>query len=145
MKPPPAGWPRLSPAITCEDPKTHIRWLERAFGFETRIVVEEAGDVVHSELTYGDALIMVGGMTPAQGDDPIRATPKSVGGKNTQSLFLYVDDIESHYARAKAEGAFINRELALTDHGPEYWADKTYGCVDPEGHRWWFSERVRTA
>ncbi len=144
MKPPPPGWPRLSPSLFCEDPKAHIPWLERAFGFETRIAVEEAGTVVHSELTYGDALVMVAGMVAAHDDDPIRATPKSLGGKNTQSLFLYVDDVVSHYERAKAEGAVIIRELAVYDHGPEYWADKTYGCVDPEGHRWWFSERCDT-
>ena len=144
MNPPPPGWPRLSPSIICDDPKTHIRWLERAFGFETRIMVEEADEVVHSELTYGDAVVMVAGMTPAHGDDPIRATPSSVDGKNTQSLFLYVDDVEAHYARAKAAGARIERELEVNDYGPAYWTDKTYGCVDPEGHRWWFSERLRT-
>jgi uncharacterized glyoxalase superfamily protein PhnB len=107
-------------------------------------MVEEADQVVHSELTYGDAVVMVAGMTPAHGDDPIRATPSSVGGKNTQSLFLYVDDVEAHYARAKAAGARIERELEVNDFGPAYWTDKSYGCVDPEGHRWWFSERLRT-
>lgn len=144
MKPPPPGWPRLSPSLICEDPKTHIGWLERAFGFERRIVVEDGGHVVHSELTFGEALIMVGGMVAAHDDDPIRATPRSVGGKNTQSLFLYVDDVERHYARAKVEGARIERELEVNDYGPDYWTDKSYGCVDPEGHRWWFSERLRT-
>ena len=30
-----------------------------------------------------------------------------------------------------------------TDYGEDYWADRTYQAVDPEGHVWWFMQRVR--
>ena len=37
-------------------------------------------------------------------------------------------------ARARAAGAKINGELSLHDYGDDYWADRSYGAVDPEGH-----------
>jgi uncharacterized glyoxalase superfamily protein PhnB len=36
-------------------------------------------------------------------------------------------------------------EPTTTDHGAEYWTDRSYLAVDPEGHRWWFMQRLRTA
>jgi len=29
------------------------------------------------------------------------------------------------------------------DYGDDYWADRSYGCLDPEGHSWWFTQRIR--
>ena len=138
MNPTPAGWPRLSPGLICDDPKAEIEFLIRAFGFEARIIVEEGGVVHHSELVYGEALVMVGGARRERS-----ASPRSVGGKNTQSCFLYVDDVDAHYVRARAEGATILTELADVDYGPEHWADRGYECLDPEGHRWFFATRLR--
>jgi uncharacterized glyoxalase superfamily protein PhnB len=34
-------------------------------------------------------------------------------------------------------------ELATHDYGEDYWADRSYGALDPEGHMWWISQRVR--
>jgi uncharacterized glyoxalase superfamily protein PhnB len=31
----------------------------------------------------------------------------------------------------------------LHDYGADYWADRSYGAVDPEGHLWWFTQRIR--
>jgi uncharacterized glyoxalase superfamily protein PhnB len=25
----------------------------------------------------------------------------------------------------------------------EYWADRSYGALDPEGHMWWITQRMR--
>ena len=37
-------------------------------------------------------------------------SPKSLGGANTQSLCLYVDDVDAHYQQARASGAIIADE-----------------------------------
>jgi uncharacterized glyoxalase superfamily protein PhnB len=66
-----------------------------------------------------------------------------VAGGNTQSAFLYVDDIEAHCKRAREAGAKIMGDLRTSDYGEEYWSDRSYECVDPEGHHWWFSQRLR--
>jgi len=145
MKLPPAGWPRISSAVFYDNPAAAIDWLCRAFGFEVRIKVEgEGGRIEHSELVFGDGLIMVGGAGYIERpEDADMVSPRSTNGGNTQCLSVYVDDVDAHCAHARAAGARIFRELATTDYGGEYWTDRTYGARDPEGHLWFFMQRIR--
>jgi len=148
MKKTPAGWPRISPSVFYDDPRTAIDWLCRAFGFEVRLLVEgEGGRVEHSELTFGEGLVMVG---TAGGGNPAKeawqkshASPTSMGGKTTQALAIFVDDVDAHCERARAAGAKIVREPETNDYGDDYWSDRSYGATDPEGHLWWFMQRMR--
>ena len=144
MKPPPAGWPRISSSVFYDDPARAIDWICRAFGFEVRLKVEgEGGRIEHSELVFGEGMIMVGG---AGGDRPGHdrmVSPRSLVGKNTQVLCVCVDDVDAHCARARAAGAKIFRELTTSDYGSEYWTDRSYGAVDLEGHQWFFMQRLR--
>jgi uncharacterized glyoxalase superfamily protein PhnB len=64
---------------------------------------------------------------------------------NTQSLMLYVDDVDAHCATARAHGAKIVDEPTVHDYGEDYWSDRSYGASDPEGHLWWFSQRLRSS
>lgn len=145
MKPTPPGWPRISTAIYYEDAHAAIDWLCRAFGFEVQIkVVGDDGRIEHSELTFGGGLIMVDSPTGKEQRMPYRRCPSQVGGGNTQNMMVYVDDVESHCARARAAGARIVREPEDHDYGEEYWADRGYECEDIGGHHWWFTERIRT-
>jgi len=135
--PPPDGWPQISSALFYEDAGAAIEWLEKAFGFVTRLKVEDgAGGVVHSELELGGGLVMVASAREGQ------RSPRALGGANTQSLFAYVDDVDAHCARARAHGARIVSEPSKRDY--DDWADRTYETLDCEGHRWWFAQRVRT-
>jgi uncharacterized glyoxalase superfamily protein PhnB len=146
MKPTPPGWPRLSTSIFYEDAARAIDWLTRAFGFEVRLKVEgDHGRIEHSELTYGDALVMVGQAGPRPDGDSrsFMASPRAVGGANTQSIMIFVDDVDAHCARARAAGARVFDEPAIHDYGADYWADRSYGAIDPEGHHWWFTQRIR--
>jgi len=74
---------------------------------------------------------------------PRGASPRAVGGANTASLFMYVDDARAHCARAQAAGAVITVEPKVSDYGDDYWSDLSYGAIDLEGHHWWFAERLR--
>lgn len=144
MKPTPKGWPRLSTAIFYKDAAKAIDWLCKAYGFEVKLKVDGADGIVeHSELTFGEALIMVGDERRQQKLGRPLVSPLSVQGSNTQSVMIYVDDAEAHCERARKAGGSITFEPKVTDYGEGYWADKSYQCVDPEGHCWWFSERVR--
>jgi uncharacterized glyoxalase superfamily protein PhnB len=146
MKPTPKGWPRLSAAIWYDDAAAAIDWLCRAFGFEVRLKVEgDGGRIEHSELVYSEAVVMVAqsGSRPTHPNFPPCASPRSVGGATTQSLMLFVDGVDQHCARARAAGAKVVEEPAVHDYGADYWADRSYGALDPEGHMWWFTERLR--
>ena len=150
-RPPPPGWPQLVACLHYRRPAEAIEWLCDAFGFEVRLKVEgEPGEIIHSELVYGGAMIYVGSAAKA-GDaaEPGRefksrqASPLDVGGRNTQSVCLFVDDADAHCAQARAHGAVISSEPATHDYGDDYWSDRSYGAYDLEGHSWWFMHRVR--
>ena len=144
MKPAPRGWPRLSTTLFYKDAQHAIDWLCQAFGFEVRLKIEgEGGLIEHSELVFADAVVMVGDERRLKGFGPRLVSPRSVGNQNTQTLMLYVDDVDAHCARAKSCGAEVTYPPTLTDYGDGYWADKSYQCLDPEGHAWWFCERTR--
>jgi len=141
MKPTPPGWPRISTALYYEDPPAAIAWLGRAFGFEPRIVVRgDDGSVHHSELVFGDGVVMVAAPQPGRS----RQAPGQLGGANTQNMFVYVDDVDAHCRRAREAGATIVQEPQDTDYGEEYWADRGYEARDLGGHHWWFAQRLRT-
>lgn len=145
MKPSPPGWPRISSGVWYEDPGKAIDWLCKAFGFEVRLRIEgEDGSILHSELLFGDGLIMVGGpKKDATPRDSFRKSPQAVGGANTQNMMIYVDDVDAHCNRARESGARIVQEPTTTDHGEEYWADRGYLAEDIGGHHWWFIQRLR--
>ena len=146
MKPTPPGWPRLSVSVHYDDPHAAIDWLCKAFGFEVRIKVEgEDGTIHHSELTFGEALVMVSGTNGTEPWQKFYRSPKSLGGFMTQALALFVDDVDAHHAQAIRAGASIVREVSTNDYGAEYWSDRSYGVLDPEGHLWWFMQRMRTS
>jgi uncharacterized glyoxalase superfamily protein PhnB len=146
MKPSPAGWPRISSSLFYDDAPGAIDFLCRAFGFEVRLKIEgDAGRIEHSELVFGEGLIMVGS-TGGKSSRPVPlacGSPRALGGANTQSLLVQVDDVDAHCARARAAGAKVVEEPTLVDYGDDYWADRIYRAEDPEGHQWWFTQRIR--
>lgn len=146
VKPTPKGWPRMSSAVFYKNAGAAIDWLVEAFGFDVRLKIEgEGGRIEHSELTYGtDGLVMVGEERASEKDKQLMArSPRSVGGACTQTIMVFVDDVDAHCAHARGKGAVIDREPSTTDYGEEYWTDRTYGCQDLEGHYWWFVQRLK--
>lgn len=141
-KPPPKGMTRISSSLTYNEAAKAITWLQQAFGFEVQLKVEgEGGRIEHSELVLGGAVIMIGDAKAAL--RPWRKSPASLGGANTQSLCVVVDDVDAHCERARAAGATIAMEPETHDYGDDYWTDRTYEAIDLEGHHWWFMQRIR--
>jgi uncharacterized glyoxalase superfamily protein PhnB len=126
--------PTIGPLLWYRDPKAAIAWLERAFGFETRLVVESGdGGVIHSELTLGNGYIMVVG--PPGGK---AVSPAAFGGRSTQSVHVQLKEgLDDHCERARAAGAKIEREPATQPYG-----DRVYTCTDVEDHPWSFGQTV---
>ncbi|KQW71316.1 glyoxalase [Phenylobacterium sp. Root77] len=125
----------LRSAVFYQDPKAALAWLEKAFGFELVMLLEDAeGNVAHSQMEFGDSYVMIGQEWSAD-----HKSPKSVGGKNTQTVHIQIDtDLDDHFARAKAAGAVIDAEPQM-----QFYGDKTYRCRDPEGHIWTVSQTVQ--
>ena len=52
----------------------------------------------------------------------------------TGGIVVQVEDVDAHFAHAKAGGADIVREPIDEDYG-----QREYGVRDPEGHNWYFA------
>ena len=132
---PPANMPRIAPNVFYEDLAPALDWLSKSFGFETRMSMPGPdGGIVHAEMSVADSVIM---MSPAKDNDDWK-TPNSIGGSVTMSLYIYVDDVDAHFARAKAAGAEI-----ISDLEDMFWGDRTYVTKDLAGHRWTFAQAVK--
>jgi len=139
---PPANMPRVTPIVCYDDPAAALDWLAKSFGFETRLSIPGPdGGIVHAEIQLADGVVMVGPTSAADASDHVPAewhSPKSLDGSVTQSLYVYVDDVDAHYALARRAGATIRSE-------PEdrFYGDRIYVASDPEGHQWTFAQHVR--
>lgn len=121
------------PCLTYNDAEAAIKWLCRVFGFTKRLVVpDETGGVLHSELSLGSAVILVG--SPRVENK--RVSPLELAGLH-QMLSLYVPDPDGHHDCAVAEGAEVVQALENTHFGA-----RGYGVRDPEGHCWHFSSYI---
>ena len=124
--------PRISPYLYYEDVASALDWLARAFGFRERHrIAAPDGKVVHAEMALADGVIMMGNPGPDY------RNPKRLG-QTTQNIYVYVDDVEAHFRRAKAAGAKI-----LEEPKDQFYGDRRYGAEDPEGHQWFFAQHVR--
>jgi uncharacterized glyoxalase superfamily protein PhnB len=118
--------PAFISSVIYRDNRAALKWLQKAFGFEPSEVLTDAKDnIVHAEMTHGDGVIMI---------------PESVGGSNTQRVHVRLEKgIDEHCARARAAGAKVAMEPA-----DQFYGDRTYSALDPEGHHWTFSQAVKT-
>jgi uncharacterized glyoxalase superfamily protein PhnB len=126
--------PTFSSRIAYQDQRDAVEWLEKAFAFQTTMLATDSdGHVVHAEMRFGNGRIDIGG---EWGD--IKA-PSSVGGVNTQTLCVELEDgLDAHCERARAAGGKILEEPSDQFHG-----DRTYRVLDPQGHIWSFSQHLR--
>ncbi len=107
-----------------------LEWLTRTFGFIEHY--RYGGEPPQgAQVHLGDAWIM---LKSARAD----AAPPAQVGHWTQSLTVFVDDVDAHYQRTKTLGAKIFEEINEPGYG-----ERQYGVLDPEGHRWLFSQHVR--
>ena len=133
----------MIPMLSYEDVGRSADWIAEAFGFtETGRWSDDAGRVTHVNMELGGGLFMLGWPTAdyesprhhAETCEQARRwseTPYVVDG-----VLVYVDDIDSHFARASAAGAHI---LSPPEDNPAV-GQRQYRAADIEGHRWMFAE-----
>ena len=119
------------PALRYRDAPAAIEWLCRAFGFEKHLVVPgEGGTIAHAQLTLGKGMIMLGSVVDSEFGRLIKQ-PDQIGGAETQSSYLVVDDADAVYATARAAGATIVIEIKDEEYG-----GRGFTCRDLEGRLW---------
>lgn len=106
----------IIPELAYPDPGAAAEWLCRAFGFTVRLRIANH----RVQMNAGD-----GAMVCVEGTG---------GGAR---VMMRVDDVDAHYARAKAAGAKITQ--APQDHP---YGERQYGAEDCGGHIWKFSQSI---
>ena len=119
------------PHITYQNVADAIDWLTKAFGFTEHYRFGGGGHVEGAQMHLGDACIMLRSARPGS------ASPAQAG-LQTQSLTVFVDDVDAHFERARSAGAKIVEEPHETEYG-EY----QFAVEDLEGHHWLFSRHAR--
>ncbi|HEU5021817.1 MAG TPA: VOC family protein [Bryobacteraceae bacterium] len=126
----------LLPHLVYQNLPAAIAWLCDVFGFEEHYRYgppgKEYDEPQGAQLRLGDAWIMV--RTDSR---PGTASPRQCGSW-TQSLTVFIDNVEAHCARSRALGATIVEEPNETMYG-----ELQYGVEDLEGHHWLFSRHAR--
>ena len=123
----------IIPCIRYENAKSAMEWLEKNFGFATRVCYEgEDGLVHHAQMTFGTGMIMVGSTGVASSYTRQLKQPSEIGGFQTQSPYVILEDVRAHYERATAGGVEIVLPLEDVD------GRLGYTCKDIEGHLWSF-------
>ena len=120
----------LLPHLTYQDVGAAVAWLSCVFGFEEHY--RYGGEPPNgAQMRLGKAWITVNG--PSE-----RRSAPAQAGAWTQSLTVFVEDIEAHYARAQNSGAQVVEELHETEYG-----ELQYGVRDLEGHHRLFSRHAK--
>ena len=136
------AYPAVIPKRAYENGPEAMDWLVKAFGFREKDRRVENGRLTHGELDTGGGVIMLATPSPHyHGPKHHREeceiarswhdVPYIIDG-----VLVYVDDVDAHFARAKAAGATILSPVEESGEG-----GKRYRAEDVEGHRWMFMGR----
>ena len=127
-------YPTLMPMLSYADARAAIAFLEQAFGFEAGPVLEMPdGRVGHVELRLGGAVVMLADEFPEMG---LRSALHA--DSHYSQLSIEVPDVDAHHERALANGATV-----ANPPEDQFYGDRIYRAVDPEGHRWIFRQHVK--
>lgn len=122
----------ITPYLLYENVEEARKFLSKAFGFRKYGDAHKGpdGKVNHAAMQLGEDLVMMG-YPGSKYRNPKRL------GQATQSLYVNVENVDRHFARAKKSGARIIEEPKDTFYG-----HRRYGVADPEGHEWYFAEDI---
>jgi uncharacterized glyoxalase superfamily protein PhnB len=129
----PGAWPQIVPYLYYPDARAALDFLTAAFGFEVVSAVrDDEGTVWTSTIRLGEGLVMVG-----PGLDGFGTAAVAEGALATSRMFVRVDDVDGHHARATGAGAAI-----ISPPDEHLGGHRQYVARDPGGHEWIFAQPV---
>lgn len=133
-KPKEFAWlaPYLTVVGSVEEAKS---FYETAFGF-TYAPPADPAMAGHMEFAHEGQVICMAAPEGAFGMD--MKAPGRTGADFATVFCVYVDDVDAHFARAKATpGANI-----LSEPEDMFWGDRAYRVRDPSGYAWMFMSKL---
>jgi PhnB protein len=134
IKPIPDGMHSVTPYLTCAGAADAITFYIKAFGAtELFRLPGPQGAVMHAQIKIGDSVVMLGEECAERG----ALGPKARKGTSV-TIHLYVNDVNTAFAKAVAAGATVKMQLE-----DMFWGDR-YGVLeDPFGHQWSLATHMR--
>ncbi len=118
----------LFPYFVYRDGNAALRFLADAFGFEaTQSFPSPDGSLMHAEMKLGASYIMLGTASAEQAAQQPWNLPQGRG------IYVWVEDVDAHCARARAAGAKIVMGPESTE-----WGSRRYRALDLDGYEWSF-------
>jgi PhnB protein len=133
VKPIPEGHNSVSPYLIVAGADRALDFYRKAFG-ATELFRHAApdGKIGHAEIKIGDTIVMIADEHP----DHDAHGPRKFGGSPV-SLHVYVENVDTVWARALAAGGKEKRPLA-----DQFYGDRLGSFEDPFGHTWHVSSHV---
>lgn len=125
----------IIPTMRYADAPAAIEFLQRAFGFDAPLVVQEGDVVFHAQLTLRTGMVMLGSAQDEPDGFGALVRTQAPGTKPIASAYVIVDDVAAHAAAAAAQGAEILMEPEAQEYG-----GSVYTCRDPQGGVWSFGD-----
>ena len=125
-RPIPEGYHTITPQLTCRDAARAIEFYKKVFSArELSRAAGPDGKIMHAELQIGDSRVMLNDEFPG-----VAAAPNP-SGPQSNSLFIYNEDVDSLFNRAVREGCRVDMPL-----DNQFWGDRYGKFTDPFGHHW---------
>jgi uncharacterized glyoxalase superfamily protein PhnB len=122
---------RLGLSLHYARPAAAARWLADTFGFESPSPLPEGEDPLTDD-QYGHPWLELRAGNGSVVIEPLAGSPVD-HAQVTHVPWVYVDDLEGHFARARDKGATILQEIERTGFA-------SYVALDLEGRRWRFAQ-----
>ncbi|ONI68300.1 glyoxalase [Kribbella sp. ALI-6-A] len=126
----------LHAVLSYRDAPAALRWLEKAFGFETTMeFADDQGGIMHAEVRYGTGVAFTVFTDEAGYERPARKGETAGWG-----LYVAVASkmtVDAVHASAVAAGA-----ESIWAPGDTEWGNYRCRVVDPEGYEWTFGTHV---
>lgn len=129
----PEGYSSVTPYLIVSGAARALDYYTRVFGATELMRFEGPNDTIaHAEMQIGNSRLMLSDESPDMGF----RSPQSSGGSGS-GLMLYVEDVDSVFARAVAAGAKVTQ--AVQD---QFYGDRSGTLTDPFGHVWTIATHI---
>ncbi|MGJ0427930.1 VOC family protein [Methylobacter sp.] len=133
VSPIPDGYHNITPYLCIKGATEAIEFYKRAFdAAEVFRLVTPDGEIGHAEIRIGDSSFM---LSEACSRSPL-LSPQAQGGSSV-GLYLYVENVDTQFAKAVDAGAKVISPLL-----DQFYGDRTGVLKDPFGHVWYLASRI---
>jgi PhnB protein len=123
----PEGYHSVTPYLIVRGGVRALEYYKRAFGAEERFRMDGPDATIgHAEIQIGDSIVMLADENPAS-----NARAPEMGTPPPVQLMIYVDDVDTTFARALAAGGKETQPLK-----DQFYGDRSGTLIDPFGHSW---------